>query len=190
MDQGLNWSFARAINGMAGHSALLDRLGVFLANDAVFLIVLGAATWWLLPFGSDAGKRAALAAAAALIGGLVVAFVIAHLVQVPRPFVAHHVDLLIQHSATDSSFPSDHATASFAVASTALARRMPWRWPLLIAAALVAIARVYVGVHYPLDVIVGALIGTGFAIALWRLDARIARPASFAIGVARRLRLG
>ena len=189
MDQGLNWDLAQAVNGLAGHSAALDQLGIFLANDLVFLIVLGAATWWLLPFGSDDGKRAALAAAAALIGGLVVAFVVGHLVDVPRPFVAHHVDLLIQ-SQHDSSFPSDHSTASFAVASTAIVRRMPGRWLLLSGATLVALARVYVGVHYPADVIVGALIGAGFATALLRLDARLARPASFAIAVARRLHLG
>lgn len=189
MDQGLNWNLAATINGLAGHVSALDTLGVFLANDLVFLIVLSAAVWWFLPFGDDWGKRAALAAAAAVACGLAVSVLIGHLIYVPRPFVAHHVQLLVHHG-TDSSFPSDHAAAAFGVAGTSVIRRMPWRWLLLVGAVLVAIARVYVGVHYPADVVVGALIGTFWAIVFFRLDRVLAPPANLAIGVARRFRLG
>lgn len=189
MDEGLNWDLDRAINGLAGHVSLLDKLAVFAANDLVFLIVLGAVVWWFLPLPGDVGKRGAIAAALALVGGLAVSVVIAHLDYVPRPFVAHHVDLLVHHAA-DSSFPSDHATAAFAVASTAALRWLPGRWLMLIAAVLVAVARIYVGVHYPADVIAGAIIGTVFATVVLRLDPLLAPPTDLAIGIARRLHLG
>ncbi|MBT8218336.1 MAG: phosphatase PAP2 family protein [Bacteroidia bacterium] len=65
------------------------------------------------------------------------------------------------------SFTSSHATNHFAVASILvmlLSRIWGWvRWPLYLWAASIAFAQVYVGVHYPLDVIFGALLGFGIA---------------------------
>ena len=65
-----------------------------------------------------------------------------------------------------SSFPSGHATVAFACA-TMLALAVPrLRWPLFTLAALIAFSRVYVGVHYPLDVLVGAILGVGIGFAV------------------------
>ena len=64
------------------------------------------------------------------------------------------------------SFPSGHATVSFACA-TVLALAVPrLRVPLFVLAALIAWSRVYVGVHYPFDVLAGAALGIATAIAL------------------------
>lgn len=66
------------------------------------------------------------------------------------------------------SFPSGHATTTFACA-VAVAVLIPrWRWPALAVAAIVALARVYLGVHYSLDVLAGAALGTliGLSVAL------------------------
>jgi undecaprenyl-diphosphatase len=71
----------------------------------------------------------------------------------------------------DHSFPSGHAATSFA-AATVLAFAFPRLGPLLfVLAAAVAYSRVYVGVHYPLDVLGGAALGVVVAIALRRLAA-------------------
>jgi undecaprenyl-diphosphatase len=64
------------------------------------------------------------------------------------------------------SFPSGHATVAFACA-TALALAVPrLALPLYVLAALVAWSRVYVGVHYPLDVFAGAVLGVMLAFAI------------------------
>ena len=69
----------------------------------------------------------------------------------------------------DHSFPSGHAATSFAGA-TLLAWYAPrLRIPLYLLAAGIAFSRVYVGVHWPLDVVAGALVGWGIATALRRL---------------------
>jgi len=80
---------------------------------------------------------------------------------------------------TTSSFPSGHAASSFACAYV-LARFAPrLAIPLFVLAAGIAFSRVYTGVHYPLDVTVGAVLGLVVATALLRLlrDLRRSRPA-------------
>jgi undecaprenyl-diphosphatase len=70
---------------------------------------------------------------------------------------------------TTSSFPSGHAATSFACAYM-LSRAAPKLTAgLYVLAVLIAFSRVYVGVHYPFDVVAGAVLGTLFAIALLRL---------------------
>ena len=65
-----------------------------------------------------------------------------------------------------SSFPSGHSTVAFACA-TVLALAVPrLRWPLVALAALIAVSRVYVGVHYPLDVLAGAALGVLIGLAV------------------------
>jgi undecaprenyl-diphosphatase len=83
------------------------------------------------------------------------------LVDRPRP----HLHPLVQVPA-DPSFPSGHAATSFAGA-TMLAgfapRLAPW---LYLLAAAIAFSRIYVGVHWPLDVLAGAALGTLLALAV------------------------
>ena len=79
-----------------------------------------------------------------------------------RPFVSYIGVELLAKPQRSGSFPSTHAAGAFAGAF-ALARVFPEVRILWVMAALVAFARVYVGVHYPLDVIGGAVIGLAAA---------------------------
>lgn len=99
---------------------------------------------------------------------------IKHLVARPRPFVTYPVDLLITAPAS-FSFPSGHSLSSFA-AATVIARSIPrLSLPIFILAALIAFSRVYLFVHYPLDVIVGLIIGVSIGWLVTGLWKRIKR---------------
>ena len=76
----------------------------------------------------------------------------------PRPYVTNDILPLITHKA-DASFPSRHASISFAIAFAFLYFKSKWGTPLLLLAFWVGISRVYVGVHYPLDILGGIAVG-------------------------------
>ena len=83
-----------------------------------------------------------------------------------RPSEVYALPKPLVHAPHDGSFPSGHATVSFACA-TLLAFYAPRAAPaFFLLAAAIAWSRVYVGVHYPLDVLGGAVLGVLIAIAL------------------------
>lgn len=73
----------------------------------------------------------------------------------PRPFFTYHVHQLVPHG-PDSSFVSDHSVLVFAIAFTLLLRSDSLKRIVLSWAILIGITRIYIGVHYPLDVVGGA----------------------------------
>ena len=72
------------------------------------------------------------------------------------------------HHAADAGFPSDHATASFAIATAIVLRNRRWGIGALVLATLLSLTRVAIGVHYPSDVLAGAALGAASALALWQ----------------------
>jgi undecaprenyl-diphosphatase len=94
----------------------------------------------------------------------------------PRPHLLPGEPHTLVPLPTDPSFPSTHATVGFACA-VMLALTVPrLAVPVLVLAAAIAYSRVYLGVHYPLDVVCGAVIGASVAIALRALAGARRRP--------------
>ena len=107
-------------------------------------------------------RKTGYAAALSLIFGVIVTnLLLKNIVARPRPFAEVEALIPMIIKPKDFSFPSGHTTASFAVALVML-RMLPKKFgiPAVILAALVAFSRLYLGVHYPTDVL------TGFVIAL------------------------
>ena len=150
------------INGMAGHAGLLDDAMKLLATGLIFLAVPLMLILWFWPANAPQralNQRVAGAAVAAVMLALGVASLAGHAYADARPFVSDPgTRLLVQHSA-NNSFPSDHATVSFAIAGTIIWWRRLAGGLVMFAAALIGLARVFVGVHWPSDILGGAIIG-------------------------------
>lgn len=154
------------LNGFAArHDAIEDPLALYVgASEALFVGLLA-----ILALADRVGgrlRRAAVAAGFSAAIALACAQVLSRLVDRPRPFVADPggVQLFAAHAA-DASFPSDHATAAFAIAVALVLRDRRWGAAALGLAALLAVGRVALGVHYPSDVLAGAALGGGVALA-------------------------
>ena len=176
-------------------------------SDFLWVNDLSRHTPWMHPLVTGYARYGVVAFALILLGGVVVARreparlarallagggvllavalnqPLVHLVDEPRPFRALPHVLLLVHASTDGSFPSDHATMAGAAAVGLLwvDRRLGLLTAVL--AVLMAASRVYVGAHYPVDVVAGLLVG-GLVAALLQLGA--AGPATRVVAAATR----
>ena len=144
----------------------LSRIG---SQGAIWLVVAAiAALYW---------KRPAIFLFVALADVLadLLAFLLRHAIGRERPPLRFPEPHPLVHVPNNPSFPSGHSSTSFACAAV-LAWLTPLpKIPLFTIAALIAFSRVYNGVHYPLDVIGGALLGLGVATALRLLATALRR---------------
>ena len=140
----------------------LDPLMKFytqLGNTGMLFIALGV----LMLFFRQTRKAGASALCAMLIGLVVVNFTIKPLVSRPRPWlvIEGFVNLVEEHD--PNSFPSGHTNAAFAFALGICAAEGSRRWMKATAvcmAVAMGLSRLYVGVHFPSDVLAGAVIGS------------------------------
>lgn len=151
-----------SIHGLTGQSAVLDTLMRIVADYMVYGIVAVLALPWLHRDGLRAGLGFGLGAAAALGIGAVLGAVLVE----QRPFVTGHFVPLIAHAA-DSSFPSDHLLVLGALTGACWMAARRLALVALGLSILVAVARVFVGVHYPIDVSAGFAIGAGCGVTVW-----------------------
>jgi undecaprenyl-diphosphatase len=144
---------------------------------AVFVV---ASAWWVKwPLFAvtggccDAVKRRlpttalAVAGAAALAEGITVA--LKHLTERARPPLADPTIQALVSLPESTSFPSGHAATAFAAATAVGVLHPRLRAPLLGLAVLVAVSRVYLGVHFWSDVLVGSLLGVGIGLVTVRV---------------------
>jgi undecaprenyl-diphosphatase len=166
----LDWSLLHALNDfMYQHDAVEDPLLFYVnASEALFIATLAIVFLAARGAAHVAWRRASLAAVLSACLGLAVGKLISELVDRARPFVAdpHGVHLFTAHAA-DPGFPSDHATAAFAIAAAIFLRKRGWGIAALVAATVLSIGRVALGVHYPSDVLAGAALGSAAALVLW-----------------------
>jgi undecaprenyl-diphosphatase len=161
------------INGLAGNVAFVDEFFKGIANDYIFIIsacLIMLALW----FGTrEAGQRERnqLGVIVASLGlGIAQGFVSltnAFLTR-PRPFTELPTNLLF-YQPTDSSFPSNSTAVIFAIAVAIFLVNRRAGAVLFGLAILHGFSRIYVGIHYPLDVLGGAAEGTVAALLVFGL---------------------
>lgn len=162
----------RVLRAVYGATAPAVAVPLRAVNDAAYPVFLGAAPALAVgAWATGADLRPAARLAVAEGGALALAVALKRAVRRPRPYVAlDGVDARDRQFMGDDvfdphAFPSGHAATAFALA-TSLSLSHPETYvvaPALAWAGLVAVARVWHGVHYPSDVLVGAGLGAGSA---------------------------
>jgi undecaprenyl-diphosphatase len=167
----MDWRAYHAVNRFVSDHTWLGTLFRFIETYGTIAIGVGAVCLWLLarPGGDRKWKFAAGSSLAAAALALIANRVVASAWHRDRPYQTHHVAHIWGPRKTDASFPSDHSSAAFAIAVAVLLIDPVLGAFFLVLAALIAIGRVVVGEHYPLDAITGALIGTMAAVVVVRL---------------------
>jgi undecaprenyl-diphosphatase len=150
-----------AINGLAGQSGLIDGLVVIFSD--LGLVILPAL---LLATGR---RRPAIAGLAAFVVSGTLGEILNVLSARPRPIPLHPV---VPYGWLYDSFPSGHTTAAFAFAAVLARERPRHAVAAFVFAALVGLSRIYIGVHYPSDVLAGAILGTAVGLGTCALIGR------------------
>ena len=170
----MDWAVFQLLNGaLAGHPLVGDGVED-LAGLLVPLFGVATCALWLFdrPGGVLRWRLASFSALLAASLGLIVSQVISHAWARERPFVSHPGEThLFVPPSPDPSFPSDHAVAAFAIAFAVVFYGRRVGALFLAGATVIAVSRVVVGVHYPGDVLAGALVGFACALVVFRLGA-------------------
>ena len=166
----LNLSLFSWINASPEASNASINFAIFIANDLLYCMILLFAWFWLR--GNYDTKKQILKAFIFTSIAILVSQCISHVYYHPRPFVMEVGRTLIYH-APNGSFPSDHMLIFSTIAFSYLfsAQRKLGGF-LLIMAWLVAWSRVYLGVHFPLDMLGAFLLAFAlnfFGLTLWNL---------------------
>ncbi|MHA3081302.1 phosphatase PAP2 family protein [Acinetobacter sp. ANC 5502] len=168
--EALNLAWFAKINAPQHASNSMIDLAIFIANDTFYLLILFLLLLWFL--GDQALKERAFKAVFFTVIALGTGFIISQIYFHPRPFMIGVGHTFIQH-APDASFPSDHMLIFSTIAlSYWFSGRKFAGSLLLVLAALVAWSRVYLGVHFPMDMLGAfciALIVNIFGIWLWKI---------------------
>ena len=160
-----DWLFL-LINSMANRSVIIDALMITVSKLVPYVYMLVLAGLFVKGFRVNSFKLRAesFATGVLLVLCLIGSFILGSMFYESRPFVENPETILILNHAADASFPSDHAVGTMAIACGILFYRWKWGTWMVYGSILVGFSRVFVGNHYPGDIL-------GAFILVWILTA-------------------
>ena len=166
----MDWRLEHSIYDVSLHHHWVGSLfhGIEAASIPLMVVLTGLLWFLARPGGDRKWKLACGSAYLAAALAYVVNFVIHHIYDRARPYEAHQ----ISHpwsSSTDASFPSDHTSLSFAIAFAVLMFDTVAGVLFLVLAVLIGVGRLFIGAHYPGDVLAGVLVGLVSALVAVKL---------------------
>jgi undecaprenyl-diphosphatase len=171
----MDYRITRALDHFAArHDGFEDPLRAYVAaSEYLFFALVAALVVLAVARREDLVRAAGIRAGAGAALGLAVAAVLGRVIDRPRPFAAHHDIVLLVPHAADAGMPSDHATAAFAIAVAVLTVHRRAGLIVLAGAVVLAVGRVFLGVHYLGDVVAGAALGVLAALVVAALARRL-----------------
>lgn len=159
-------------------SHIFDQVIIFVTDKADKLVLLAAVLYLIYFFLSNkdwkgrrwtAWLKESIVIGISVVGAYALSYGLKILAHAPRPFVTHlDVQPLVSETPF-SSFPSGHATLFFALATSIYLYDKRVGGIFFVCASIIALSRVVAGVHYPIDIIAGAVIGVGAAYLFHRI---------------------
>ena len=146
------------LNQWAGQWLCLDALAIFIVIFLPYWLVAFLIGWL---FWRKTIKLIVFSLGAALFSRFIIVEIIRWLYYQPRPFVTEQVNQLVEHSAS-GSFPSGHAAFFFALSIVIYLHNKKACWVFFTASFLISLASIFTGLHYPSDILAGAIIGIFF----------------------------
>jgi len=155
------------INSLAHTSKVLDWIGIFLAEYALYVVGI---LFLILLIWKKNRLMIISAGISVVLSRLVVAEIIKIFSHRARPYVSlEAINKLVLENGDFKSFPSGHATIFFAIAMAIYFFNKKLGIIFFISAIIISIARIFVGIHWPSDIIGGAVIGIISAVVISKL---------------------
>ena len=152
--------FVNLINGLAGHSNTLDTIMILISKTTPYILMIITLTIYFLGLfkGNDKLKLTAVNTVIKTFVAIIISQVIGQIIPLSRPFVNNeNIKLLYPHEA-NASFPSDHSLGCMSIAFGLSRYNSKFNKLYIGLAILTGFSRIYVGHHYPLDVLGGFII--------------------------------
>ncbi|MBZ1329739.1 phosphatase PAP2 family protein [Clostridium botulinum] len=155
----MNMEFFRLINNLANKNSVLDKIMIFFSKDIPYIFMAIVAIVFILGITKKNCdyRKVAVNTFIITVINLILSSIIGGIYYVDRPFINNKVNLLYTH-AKNSSLPSDHAIGTMSIALGLGKYNKLLSLILTASSVIVGFSRVYVGHHYPADVIVAYMI--------------------------------
>lgn len=146
--------FFRLINNLANRNVVLDKIMIFFSMDVMYIFMGTLILVFILGVikKNDDYRKVSVNTFIVTVINLILSFIIGSIYYVDRPFVHNRVNLLVPY-VKDASFPSDHAIGTMSIALGLGRYNKVVGIIMTILSIIVGFSRVYVGNHYPSDVI-------------------------------------